>query len=162
MLTSHRQPCGCRVTMIHATPPRRLVPSNERDMILVVWKRHLQRLWLFRLVADRCMPEQSKLCRKTHCAWALVGKARPTPPCSKDACTSDFTRYLMSIDFLGCNVPQNCEEALIESLTKLPKQSTKATAADVEPPTTRANHLHPHATPKRVRRTASTQTHTRG
>ena len=30
-LISHRQPCGCRVRMIHATSPRPSVPSNQKN-----------------------------------------------------------------------------------------------------------------------------------
>ena len=39
-LRSHRQPWGCRVRLIHATSPRRSVPSNQSDMILVIPKHH--------------------------------------------------------------------------------------------------------------------------
>ena len=38
MPRSHRQPWGCRVRLIHATSPRRSVPSTKSDMILVIRK----------------------------------------------------------------------------------------------------------------------------
>jgi hypothetical protein len=40
MLRRYRQLWGRRVRLIHATLPRRSVPSNQSNMILVIPKRH--------------------------------------------------------------------------------------------------------------------------